>query len=498
MATTKLSKFTNHSPILIPTPSDNWPLHDQFVGIEIEIESPSPGEMRNHIRSGRPFWAEHQDGSLRNGIEYVLSNPLLGAELEAAIDYFFDTFKNYEITPRTSIHVHMNMRQETDSLESLQNLCALYYMFEDSFFAIADMSRKWCSYCNSFEDNPPKILQSLFSAKSADAFGKVMSEPHRNNDRYYGLNLQSLTKYGTVEFRHMPCVRDRDLLKNWIKLIMELKKAATKMAEAGESPFTAFANYEQVGTIVEKMPQFGQQLLDFTHRSHAFRRLQSLETFSSPLVGTFGGLGPNAAFARFLKSKTGDGSKPTPRKRAPRKTATRPLTEDDDGTATAGPVLAERPPRTGIQWHVLNANRRPAERAPIVVEEEWLAVPPNPPIPPNLRPPTANLDEVKRRIREQINELRNLALASPTHQLTEFYNVVMRGSGGQGDILFDMLVTLRAGVRTHFDALDFAMNRLASRALADRIVQLLNRLIMEQRLYNIENRPDRQQQDTNL
>ena len=47
--------------------------------------------------------------------------------------------------------------------------------------------------------------------------------------RYYGLNLQALTKYGSVEFRYFPTAESADELVRWVKLVQIFKKAALEI-----------------------------------------------------------------------------------------------------------------------------------------------------------------------------------------------------------------------------------------------------------------------------
>lgn len=320
MKKTPLQSLLKHPPLRISSPDSFWPIPDQFVGIEIELENLSNKEMRFHRENGRPFWTEHEDGSLRNGIEYVLAQPMMGDSLKEAIHYFFRTFRNFEISPRTSIHVHMNMLQEEESIEGLKNMVVLYYMFENALFAIADENRKWNGYCNPFEDNPPAILHDLLRLDNVkDLARSIERSAAQNNNRYYGLNINALHRYGTLEFRHLPLVHEEQRLFDWIKLIMEMKKAANRMADEDHTPATLFKTPDDLGLIEEYMPLYGKQLLSLVGTGESFVRLSAISGLACPYAPNLGGMVAlnNPAFLRFQEAQVAAGRKAstTPKKR---------------------------------------------------------------------------------------------------------------------------------------------------------------------------------------
>lgn len=272
MSNTKLYRLTGQRPMVVPSPGSDWVLSNQFVGLEIEIEAYSRRQINNLLDTS-DFWTEKEDHSLRNGTELVLASPLMGIELRTAIAQFFQQVTNYSTGPRTSVHVHINMRQEEDTLEVLRNLCMLYYIYEDAFFQMSDPDRKWCSYCHPFEECPPEPLVCILRGETVDEILNMFERTQSNSARYYGLNLYALLRYGTVEFRHMSGTRDEAHVLRWINLIMELKKAAAALASQGLSPSSVFFNVEDMAKIEELMPVYGQRLRTYTPDVLAYRRL---------------------------------------------------------------------------------------------------------------------------------------------------------------------------------------------------------------------------------
>lgn len=309
--TTPLSKVLRQSSILSCEKDSFWPIPDQYVGIEIEMEGYSNKEYKNHHANGSPYWTEHQDQSLRNGIEMVLTQPMMGNTLREAISYFFRTFTQYIPGPRTSIHVHLNMRQDNETLEGLKNMVVLYYILEDAYFIIAGESRKWNGYCNPFEDNPPRILEAFVRETDVDhLYMSLMDSAGTNSNRYYGMNLNALQRFGTIEFRHLPLVTEEGRLIEWVKLLMELKAAANRMADEGTSPARLFQSAADIDKLRTYMPMYGDLLLSHIDPITAYIRLININGLRLLRGETHMTVGSaNKAWQRFQQAQEQSGTK---------------------------------------------------------------------------------------------------------------------------------------------------------------------------------------------
>lgn len=107
----------------------NWPLPENLMGIELEIEYPQGS--RRTISDTVEFraWSRHQDGSLANGREYVLRTPLAGKQLTEAIAEIM-MYGPFDKNMRGSTHVHMDMLDPDTSHETLRILILLVYSLE--------------------------------------------------------------------------------------------------------------------------------------------------------------------------------------------------------------------------------------------------------------------------------------------------------------------------------------------------------------------------------
>lgn len=269
------SAFTKH------TPSDHWPLADQLIGLEIELEGTSAVERDRHDSNGNPFWARHQDDSLRGGTEYVLAQPMMGEQLSEAISYFFGNFKKLgKSSARASTHVHINMLQESDTVEVLQNMTAIYYALEDSIYTNIDESRKWAVYAAPLSARFPREVSVLFTENfTADQWLASMEMNADNGGRqarYFGYNMKAMSRYGSIEFRHFPAVTNEKQLRDWVFLVMELKAAALELDLMGIAAVNHFVTKESFDILLTLMPTWGKRLLSNLDRECGLIKMQAI------------------------------------------------------------------------------------------------------------------------------------------------------------------------------------------------------------------------------
>ena len=307
----QLNAVLRRNPIASPRESSFWPIPNQYIGLEIETEG-MPGSSMSLFESSRQsWWTTHQDASLRNnGVEFVLSNPTMGEDLDRAIDFFYSTFSRPWIASgRTSTHIHLNMQQEEDTTEVLRALVALYYALEPAFFASVSEDRKWSGYCNELDARGMECLTGLYTngdAQIRNWYDSVNILSRTPGGRYYGFNIAALLKYGTIEFRHFPCATTRQQLVDYVFLVMEMKRAAQVIAEeysSGASPegclawFTKEANYRRA---LNFMPTWGDRLAA-NSSAQAFTTRAGKLAAHSALAQMRPGIRPdNPVVAKFL------------------------------------------------------------------------------------------------------------------------------------------------------------------------------------------------------
>jgi hypothetical protein len=171
------------------------------IGIEVEVENSGRAELR----SGN-YWEIKEDGSLRNNGAELVSCPVSGFNIDAALlelERFFAAMPKREWSIRTSIHVHVNVSDF--STEKLHRLVAMYAALEDVFFGYVAPERRGNPYCY------PLCSLKVYNIVEINA-----------NMKYCAFNLAPIETQLSVEFRHLHGTDNMLTIKRWIMLILRL------------------------------------------------------------------------------------------------------------------------------------------------------------------------------------------------------------------------------------------------------------------------------------
>ena len=225
----------------------DWPLPETLMGIELEVERRG-STIPNYPP---PEWTSHGDGSLTDGVEFVLARPLAGAELRGAINSLFREGQ-YARSMTGSTHIHMDMLEETNTTNVLQVLVMLVYCLEGLLYAVGDPSREWCGFANRLQSGPDNLISVVMRSSLHELTDQMVQEFRQNysrdtsrHGRYYGLNLASLIDYGSLEFRYFPTATSEEEMVEWVELVQQFKKAAMALGsvEALDEMLSTEDNY---------------------------------------------------------------------------------------------------------------------------------------------------------------------------------------------------------------------------------------------------------------
>lgn len=194
-----------------PTHTDNY-----IFGIEVEVEGvPEPHVNALH----RSFWNITGDGSLRNaGVEFV-SVPLRMSQIEKALTQLNKSLPTTaSFSERTSVHVHMNVRDL--NIHQISSLVLLYTAVENILFNWIGHDRDTNVFCT-------KLIETNY-AKHFNEINDDLGTAVGNWNKYTALNLVPIHDKGTVEFRQMYGTTDIPTLMKWVNMLACLKTAAKK------------------------------------------------------------------------------------------------------------------------------------------------------------------------------------------------------------------------------------------------------------------------------
>lgn len=221
--------------------SDELVLPDTHIGVEVELEGVPMRQLTTLLPNEvQHYWQFEPDNSLHDaGCEFTFRNPMYGADVCAALRSLMAVARDnkFKTSLRTGIHVHMDARDI--SRHQLLGLLAYYIIFEPAIYAWVGEDRHANNFCVPWFKYEGAVDQA---ANILDYMRRyTLNDGVRNQDviavcdsfhRYGGLNLKSLVEYGSIEFRQLPTRVEYDYVRDWINILMSLKKAALDVPES--------------------------------------------------------------------------------------------------------------------------------------------------------------------------------------------------------------------------------------------------------------------------
>ncbi len=223
-------------------------------GVEIEVEGSNL--VSGYDPNMFEYWSIHNEGSLRNGMEYVNNGP---APLEVR-PKMWDEYRKFtskaifaKDSIRTSVHVHINVA--TLTVRQVFNVIVAYYLLENILVHVNGPSRIGNLHCLRLVDAEGIIQQLIEEVKSGSPLG------HWSEDnRYAALNLSSLRKFGSLEFRFIKGETDPRLIDMWIETLRTLVLVAANHT----SPDAVLLSYHSTPSAREFIRKFSTpQFMEF-------------------------------------------------------------------------------------------------------------------------------------------------------------------------------------------------------------------------------------------
>lgn len=212
------------------------------VGVEIELEA----DHIPHKDYVPEMWKKEADASLRGeSAEFVLRYPVKLSELDDAFQALQRAFDASGTSPRPTyragIHIHVNVQSLTPT--QLVTFICSYFMLEEVLLRFCDKSRLGNHFCLRMSD------ASYSLDKLVEFIEKEDIHVLENEDlRYASLNVTSLFKYGSIEFRALESTLDFERIKVWAGVLVHLRDYAKTinspvdlLASASAFGFEAYA-----------------------------------------------------------------------------------------------------------------------------------------------------------------------------------------------------------------------------------------------------------------
>lgn len=195
-----------------------------LIGLEIEAEGDN---MREH-RSD--FWHTEDDGSLRGEFpnsraEFVLNAPILAKDVPVALDELIASQKDaeFDFSFRTSVHVHVNC--DTMNRDEILAFIYLYFVYENVLMHYCGEGRQANRFCLRLRDAEYQIETVMKIASNE----RYLMDLNGDAIRYASMNLASLSRYGSVEFRGLRGNMDKEVILPWVGILIALRKKAIEL-----------------------------------------------------------------------------------------------------------------------------------------------------------------------------------------------------------------------------------------------------------------------------
>lgn len=219
------------------------------VGVEIEVEG---ARLPTAVRG----WNVTHDGSLREhhgmALEYVFRAPATLKHAEKLLDNLKDSLEDSKSkvadSPRCGVHVHVNVQGLT--ITQLYNFFALYFIFEGVLTKFCGKQREGNLFCLRAKD--AEFL--VYELERALEDGRFRNRFSNDQLRYAAMNVCSLPRYGSLEFRSMRGTTDKETVMLWTKLLVALREQAKQF----EAPYQILEQVSMGGEAAILLNTFGE------------------------------------------------------------------------------------------------------------------------------------------------------------------------------------------------------------------------------------------------
>lgn len=195
-----------------------------LYGVEIELEGDSCGDIDSRAV---PEWYFADDGSLRGtSVELVLRSPRSLEDTRKSLANLKETFKdldNFDISPRCSVHIHLNALCMT--AEQYHKFCVLFFLLENLLVRRAGGVEREGNLFVLRASDSYAIVENLVSCFQ----NEFALRPRLNTvGRYGNFNPDSFRKFGSIEIRCHRGTSDIEEIERWFEVLVEIQKVSDK------------------------------------------------------------------------------------------------------------------------------------------------------------------------------------------------------------------------------------------------------------------------------
>lgn len=226
----------------------------RYVSVEIESENGDTDGL-DKIMKDHNGWKD--DGSLRNGVE-INTTPSAGVEFERIVASVCTKLKKrgFEISNRCGLHTHVDLR-DLDK-EQINNIYKFFWAIEPLVYALVDKSRASNMYCRAVRRK--LFFNEFYQLKPRE---ELVDKVNKKTGDRMGLNLLSIKKHKTIEFRYHQGSLDPKTILNWVHFVLKGVDYALNRFDLDAVIDISKTNkvadiYEEVFKMIEIKPEIGE------------------------------------------------------------------------------------------------------------------------------------------------------------------------------------------------------------------------------------------------
>lgn len=220
------------------------------LGIEVEVEFEGRVNYENWNNSDN--YTLQNDGSLRNGVEFVSRGIQSVKDIKTTIDDIWDTFNQAKVlrSPRTSSHVHVSCLGL--DCTQLLNFISLAWYFEDFIGNGCLPYRKDNNFCIKISDAEDPVFYIVDNFRKNSTFFDIRFR--RETFKYSATNFSRLNDLGSLEFRQFHVPEDREDLKKWCENLVAIRTHAEQYKDPTD--LFLFLSSNKFSTVAKKILPF--------------------------------------------------------------------------------------------------------------------------------------------------------------------------------------------------------------------------------------------------
>ena len=234
LLTTYLANPFNYSPLPRKYSAKN--VFDTFVGIESEVITETGGatEYIDEDREIPRYFKVVDDGSLnQGGVEFVTRKPIIGRDVEIALDQLQEAHETEWNVADSSCGVHIHMNALDMGFKEIKSLLMIMSRIQSVIYDSIPDNRRDTSYARVITMTPKEIAKiDTLGHLITSYYGmvdSVISDNKYNEARYIGTNIHARFYLGSIEFRYHEGTIKANHIRHWIMFLNKIMSSSKSL-----------------------------------------------------------------------------------------------------------------------------------------------------------------------------------------------------------------------------------------------------------------------------